>query len=101
MIAPAIVDGRPLSHPDLDRAWSAFVDHDIAPVFHVADQPRVFDDAWYPADDGDFVPVVESVFLHTAAALACTDLIANGTLERHPGLRIASWNCRRCGFRCT
>ena len=41
MIAPALVDGRPLSHPDLDRAWAAFVEHGITPVFHVADQPRV------------------------------------------------------------
>jgi hypothetical protein len=32
--------------------------------------------------------VIDSVFLHTAAALACTDLIVNGTLERHPDLRI-------------
>jgi hypothetical protein len=28
------------------------------------------------------------VFLWTAAALACTDLIINGVLERHPDLRI-------------
>ena len=27
MIAPAIVDGKPLSHPDLDRVWAAFVEH--------------------------------------------------------------------------
>jgi hypothetical protein len=88
MIAPALVDGRPLSHPDHDRAWAAFVDHDIAPVFHVADQPRVFADGWYPPDGENFVPVIDSVFLHTAAALACTDLIVNGTLERHPDLRL-------------
>ena len=88
MIAPAIVDGRPLSHPGLDRAWSAFVAHDIAPVFHVADQPRIFDDAWYPTDERRGVPVLDAVFLHTAAAVACTDLIVNGTLERHPALRI-------------
>ncbi|MBK5286969.1 MAG: amidohydrolase family protein [Acidimicrobiia bacterium] len=88
MIAPALVDGRPLSHPDLDRAWAAFVTHDIAPVFHVADQPRVFDDAWYPPDGTNFVPVLDSVFLSTAAALACTDLIVHGVLERHPALRI-------------
>jgi predicted TIM-barrel fold metal-dependent hydrolase len=88
MIAPALVDGRPLSHPELDRAWRAFVAHDIAPVFHVADQPRVFADGWYPDDGAEFVPVLDSVFLHTAAALACTDLIVNGTLERHPALRI-------------
>lgn len=88
MIAPAVVDGRPLSHPDLDRAWSALAAHDVAPVFHVADQPRIFDDAWYRADEHQGIPVLDSVFLHTAAAVACTDLIVNGTLERHPTLRI-------------
>lgn len=88
MIAPALVDGRPLSHPDVDRAWALFVEHDIAPVFHVADQPRVFDDAWYPPDGEAFVPVIESVFLHAAAALACTDLIVHGTFDRHPELRL-------------
>ncbi|MGH9033024.1 MAG: hypothetical protein ACRDZV_12930, partial [Acidimicrobiia bacterium] len=31
MIAPTLVDGRPLSHPDHDRIWSAFVDHGITP----------------------------------------------------------------------
>jgi predicted TIM-barrel fold metal-dependent hydrolase len=87
MMAPALVDGRALSHPELDAAWSSFVEHDIAPVFHVADQPRVFADGWYP-DDRDGIPVIDSVFLHTAAALACTDLIVNGTLERHPDLRV-------------
>ena len=38
LIAPSLVDGRPLSHPELDRAWAAFVDHGITPVFHVANQ---------------------------------------------------------------
>jgi hypothetical protein len=47
MIAPALVDGKPLSHPDLDRVWAAFAHHGISPIFHVADQPKVFDDAWY------------------------------------------------------
>jgi hypothetical protein len=88
MVAPALVDGKPLSHPDLDRAWSSFVAHGITPVFHVADQPRVFADAWYTDDRDSFVPVLDSVFLWTAAALATTDLIVNGTLARHPDLRL-------------
>lgn len=88
MVAPALVDGRPLSHPDFDRAWAAFVAHSIAPVFHVADQPRPFADAWYTDPDDTFVPVLDSVFLWTAAALATTDLIVNGVLERHPDLRL-------------
>jgi predicted TIM-barrel fold metal-dependent hydrolase len=88
MIAPALVDGRPLSHPDLDRAWSAFVERGVTPVFHVADQPRPFDDAWYTDGEERGVPVLESVFLYMAAALSCTDLIINGVLARHPDLHI-------------
>jgi predicted TIM-barrel fold metal-dependent hydrolase len=89
MIAPALVDGRPLSHASLERAWSAFVEHGVTPVFHVADQRRPFDDAWYTdVAEERVVPVVESVFLWTAPALALTDLIVNGVLERHPALRI-------------
>ena len=87
-IAPATVDGRPLSHPDHERIWSAFVEHGVTPVFHVADQPRVFEDAWYTDPDEAFVPTVESVFLWTPPALAVTDLIVNGTLDRHPDLRL-------------
>jgi hypothetical protein len=88
MVAPALVDGRPLSHRDHDPMWRAFVEHGITPVFHVADQRRPFDDAWYTEPEDFFVPPLESVFLWTAAALACTDLILNGTLERFPDLRI-------------
>ena len=60
----------------------------VTPVFHVADQPRPFDDAWYVDATITNVPTLESVFLWTAAALACTDLIVNGVLERHPGLKL-------------
>ena len=88
MIAPAAVDGRPLSHPDHDRLWAAFVDHGVTPVFHVADQPRVLDDAFYTDSEESFVPVLESVFLWVPPAIAVTDLIVNGTLARHPDLRI-------------
>ena len=88
MVSPGLVDGRPLSHADLDRGWSAFVAHGVTPVFHVADQARPFADAWYRDPDDAFVPVLDAVFLHTGAALGCTDLIVNGVLERHSGLRI-------------
>jgi hypothetical protein len=88
MIAPAQVDGRPLSHPDLERAWSGFEHHGIAPVFHVADQPKVFDAAWYADRNELGVFAVDTVLLYVPAALACTDLILNGVLERHPGLRL-------------
>jgi predicted TIM-barrel fold metal-dependent hydrolase len=88
MIAPAAVDGRPLSHPDHDKLWAAFVEHGITPVFHVADQPRVLDEAFYTDPDDSFVPVLESVFLWVQPAVAVTDLIVNGILAKHPGLRI-------------
>jgi predicted TIM-barrel fold metal-dependent hydrolase len=88
MIAPAAVDGRPLSHPDHDRIWAAFVDHGITPVFHVADQPRILDDAFYTDPDDTFVPVLESIFLWVPPAVAVTDLIVNGILDRYPDLRI-------------
>ncbi|MFI5365075.1 MAG: amidohydrolase family protein [Candidatus Binatia bacterium] len=88
MIAPALVDGRPLSHRDHDRLWAAFCDAGISPVFHVAEQPRPFADAWYTDEQAALVPAVGAVFLYVAAALACTDLILNGTLECFPDLRI-------------
>jgi predicted TIM-barrel fold metal-dependent hydrolase len=88
MIAPALVDGRPLSHRTHDRMWAAFCNQGITPVFHVADQPRPFADAWYTDEGEAFVPALEAVFLYIPAALACSDLILNGTLERFPDLRI-------------
>jgi len=88
MIAPAAVDGRPLSHPDHEPLWAAFVEHGVTPVFHVADQPRLLDEAFYTDPDDSFVPALESVFLWVPPAVAVTDLIVNGVLERHPGLRI-------------
>lgn len=88
MIAPAPVDGRALSDPAHDRIWRAFVDHGVTPVFHVADQTRIFDDAWYTDAEDRLAPVMEAVFLYTAPAVAVTDLIVNGVFERHPELRI-------------
>jgi predicted TIM-barrel fold metal-dependent hydrolase len=88
MIAPAAVDGRPLSHPDHDRSWAAFVRHGVTPVFHVADQPRVLDDAFYADSEDSFVPALESIFLWVPPAIAVTDLILNGVLDRFPELNI-------------
>jgi hypothetical protein len=92
MISPGLVDGRALSHPDLDRAWSAFVEHGVTPVFHVANVERPFADAWYtdagPDDETRDDLVLTSVFLWTGAALALADLTINGVFHRHPDLRI-------------
>lgn len=87
LIAPSLVEGLPLSHPTLDRAWAAFVDHGVSPVFHVANQPRPFNEAWYGEMEGGFSPLAVA-FIWTGAALALTDLIYNGVFERYPDLRM-------------
>ncbi len=88
MIAPALVDGKPPSHPDLDRCWAAFVDHGITPVFHVAAFPHPFADAWYEQDPDEVAPVLSSVFIWSAPALALADMAVNGVFARHPDLRL-------------
>jgi hypothetical protein len=88
MTAPSLVDGKPLSHPDLDRAWSLFVDHDVTPVFHVASFEPPIDDAWTADDPDQGNPVLHSAFLWLPAALALGDLAIHGTFEQHPDLRL-------------
>jgi predicted TIM-barrel fold metal-dependent hydrolase len=86
LLAPSLVDGRRLSHPDHERLWFAFEHHGIAPVFHVAQHPPAFDDAWNEGDPDWSNPVLSSVFLWTAPALA--DLALRGVFARHPELRL-------------
>jgi predicted TIM-barrel fold metal-dependent hydrolase len=88
MISPAPVDGKRLSHPDLEPVWAAFVEHGITPVFHVGAFPKPFDPAWYEGDPDSLNPVLSSVFLGTPAALALADLAVHGTFERFPDLRL-------------
>jgi predicted TIM-barrel fold metal-dependent hydrolase len=88
MIGAAPVDGRPLSHPDHDRLWSAFVEHGVTPCFHVGEQQRAAADGWYFDEPAHFVSPLDSIMLSTAPAVAVTDLIVHGTLARHPELRI-------------
>jgi len=88
MVAPAPVDGKPMSHPDHDPLWAAFVEHGVTPVFHVADQPRMFDDCWYPHDEESFVPTIESAFIWVPPAIALSDMILNGVFDRHPELHV-------------
>ena len=89
MIAPALVDGKPLSDPRFDRAWASFVRHGVTPVFHVSAFPHPFHDEWYEDDDPDRVaPVLSNVFLWTAPALALADMAIHGVFARHPDLRL-------------
>lgn len=97
MVAPAPVDGKRLSHPDLDGVWAAFCDHGVSPVFHVGGFRGPLHPAWYAPDPEPVDRLLDSVFLYLSPAVALADLITNGTLERFPNLRIgvveltASW----------
>jgi predicted TIM-barrel fold metal-dependent hydrolase len=88
MIAPAPVDGKPLSHADFDPVWQAFSDEGIAPVFHVSGFESPINPAWHVGETDDGGLILDSIFLWLAPALALTNLILTGTLERFPELRI-------------
>jgi predicted TIM-barrel fold metal-dependent hydrolase len=93
MIPTGLVDGKPLSHRDLDPAWSAFEHHGVSPVFHIASTVRPFPDPWYETSAAGDDPdpnnlLLTSVFIWAAPALALADLALNGALARHPELRI-------------
>lgn len=97
MTAPAPVDGVALSDPALDDVWAAFVEHDVAPVFHVGNFRQPFDAAWYAQDPEPVDKLLASTFLWVAPAVAIASMIMYGTFERHPELRLgviemtASW----------
>ena len=88
MIAPALVDGRRLSHPDHERAWQVLSAEGVAVVFHIAQYAPPFDDAWNEGDPDWSNPVLSSVFMWTAPALALADLAVRGVLHRNPALRV-------------
>jgi len=88
MIAPAPVNGRPLSHPDFDPAWAAFCEHGIAPVFHVSSFKSPIDAAWHLGDPEEGDRLLDSVFLWMAPAIAVANMIVHGTFEKFPTLRL-------------
>ena len=88
MTAPAPVDGKALSHPDLDPMWRAFVDADVAPVFHVGAFRQPLDPAWYEGDPETVDKLLGSAFLWVAPAVALANMAIHGTLERFSDLRI-------------
>ncbi len=97
MIAPAPVDGKPLSHADFDPVWAACSDEGVAPVFHVSAFESPLHPAWRTGEHEDGEQLFDSIFLYLAPAVALANLILNGVLERFPRLRIgvveltASW----------
>ncbi len=97
MVAPAPVDGKPLSDPAFDPVWAAFSDEGVAPVFHVSEFESPLHPAWRTGEQEDGEQLFDSIFLYLAPAVALANLILNGVLERFPRLRIgvveltASW----------
>jgi predicted TIM-barrel fold metal-dependent hydrolase len=97
MVAPAPVDGKPLSHRDFDPVWNAFSEEGVAPVFHVSEFESPIDPAWREGEPEDGERLFDSIFLYLAPAVALANLILHGVLERFPRLRIgvveltASW----------
>ena len=88
MIAPAPVNGKPLSHPDFDPVWAAFSAEGVAPVFHVSEFESPLDPAWRQGEQQDGEQLFDSIFLYLAPAIALANLILHGVLERFPDLRI-------------
>jgi len=88
MIAPAAVNGVGLGHPDLDHVWAAFVDHGVAPVFHVGGFRQPLDPAWYEPDPEPVDKVMGSVLLWVAPAAALAHMAMHGAFARHPDLRV-------------
>jgi predicted TIM-barrel fold metal-dependent hydrolase len=97
MIAPAPVDGKPLSHRDFDPVWAAFSEEGVAPVFHVSEFESPLHPAWREGEAEDGEQLFDSIFLYLAPAVALANMILHGVLERFPDLRMgvieltASW----------
>ncbi|HUC06142.1 MAG TPA: amidohydrolase family protein [Acidimicrobiales bacterium] len=88
MVAPAPVDGKPLSHQDFDPVWRTFADCGVAPVFHVSGFESPIHPAWHMGETEDGGLFLDSIFLWLAPAIAVANLILSGTLERVPDLRL-------------
>ena len=88
MVAPAPVDGKALSHADLDPIWAAFCSSGVTPVFHVGGFRGPLDPAWYEGDPERVDRVMDSAFLWVAPAVALANMAVFGVFERFPELRV-------------
>lgn len=91
LMSTGLVEGRRLSHPDHDRAWSSFVKHGVTPTFHVGGPSLIgmIDEGWTANDDMDYMPMMSFPMHGVDAQLALSDLVLNGVFQRHPDLRLA------------
>ena len=86
MISTGLVDGKRLSHPDLDRAWSLFEYHGVTPTFHVGGPSLVglLDPGWVTNDDLDYMPMLSFPLHGTDAQLALCDLVSERRARTAP-----------------
>lgn len=92
LLSYGLVDGRRMSHPDHDRAWKAFVDNGIVPVFHIQDgdvRASGLPEAWFDGDPDPLFGPLDFTFSHLGVQVSAADLILNGVFDRFPTLKFA------------
>ncbi|MFN0027970.1 MAG: amidohydrolase family protein [Acidimicrobiales bacterium] len=88
-IPHGLAGGKRLSHPDLGRFWSTMEELDLAAVFHIgATYNRQMDAAWTENDPTPAAPLLSFPTMAHDLQLVLADLILNGVLASHPGLRL-------------
>jgi predicted TIM-barrel fold metal-dependent hydrolase len=93
LLSYGLVDGRRMSHPDHDRAWKAFVDNGIVPVFHIQDsdvRASGLPEGWFEDDPDPLFGALDFVFSHLGVQVAVADLILGGVFDRFPALKFAT-----------
>ena len=88
MIGPEPVANRSLAHPDFERVWALFQEHEVSVGFHVSSIQLPLHPAWYALDPQRGNKLLDITFLYLPAAVAVAALIVHGQLDRFPGLRI-------------
>ena len=86
---PSPVDGKSIAHPDFEWFWAGCSDLGIMPMVHVgAGRPNV--DLGWMNNGRPFPLSLVSYFaqLHQIPELVLSELVAAGTFDRHPNLRV-------------
>lgn len=93
LVSYGLVDGRRMSHPDHDRAWKAFLDNGIVPVFHIQDadvRASCLEEGWFSGAVDPLFSALDMAFSHLGVQIAAADLILNGVFDRFPELKFAT-----------
>jgi predicted TIM-barrel fold metal-dependent hydrolase len=93
LLSYGLVDGRRMSHPDHDRAWKAFVDNGITPVFHIQDgdvRASGLPEGWFEADGDALFGPLDMAFSHLGVQVAVADLVLGGVFDRFPTLKFCT-----------